>query len=495
MKHLRCLSWATVSSEEQAESDKFSLPGQLSDNREFIETLPRRFPGYSGRLVTELTVERSRKIIELSEARRVHPAYDMLYRMIHERAFDLLVCRRRDRLGREESLIITLEALCLKHGIVVAARDSLPPSLDARVLHGDEGWRITTMVQAWQSGAYVRDLGIKVTEGRRDRVLETGRFIADPPYGYKLVRNEDDERVAAIDPGQAAIVRRILLDWYLGESWGAPRIRDELNALGVPGPAGKHWYLSSVSGIVARARIYAGDVAYGRSLDEPTRWTKGQHEPIITLDELARVEAERSSRSRGQQRRYAFSGLVQCGRCGVTMGSCYRKQFRYYYCRACGFSGREDRIVAQLAAAIDEIVNADIEELLRAAEDDGRAEQLQQQIAQQQGLLAELQTAQSRLLDAYESGTVPLAVLSKRMDEKRQQMEGVERSLSELKHQLHERQLVGSPIERIEEIRTDGHAMLALAAEDPDRVRRWFRQRFLVIVENRHTIHVHTRFS
>lgn len=491
---LRCVSFTSVSSDEQAEEGKVSLTEQRAWTRHFVaSTIPQRY-GYEAREVEHLQIVGSRKILLLNEAIEIHPAYARLYEMIVGREFDVLVAMKMNRVAREEALSITIRDLCLAYGIAPAWGDGLPPTLNVDELRRDEGWRISGMVQAWGAGREVRELGDKVRSGRRARVTEKRQFIGSPPYGYMAIRDENDERVAMLHPEQAPIVRRIFVDWYLRLGWGADRIVEELNELAVPAPSGGQWTRSGMQTLLARARIYTGQLAYGRFLDASTEWFEGAHPAILTTEEYAAIEREMERRSPGRPRVYAWSGFVWCVSCGRRMN--YNRQVkrradgrRVEYdtlrCRGCEMSIPVDRIIAALRAGLEVLTAADLSSMAVA---DDREEQFRAEVARLERELAEAEAAVARLLDAYEVGQIPLSLLSERIEARRQRVATLTTSLARAERQLREYLAGGDAEARASEIQRAGLTILDMADEDPSLVRRWLTEYVIVQVYSREEI-------
>lgn len=380
IKNLRCLSWIAVSSEEQARDGLASLPDQRLGNRQFIESIEQNYPGYRGILVEEMQVTDSRKITYLEDARQRYLEYDRLYKMIEDQSFDLLVCHKWDRLGRTETLLITIQNLCLDHGIVPVARESLPATLDVRKLRDDEGYRITGLFHAWGAGREVREISRRVRSGRTAAVRNKRVYPGELPYGYRYLYQEDGKREAVIDPGQARVVRLILVDMYLNLEFGRPSIAAELNQRNIPAPRGGKWTIGTIEHMVANAKVYAGFIEFNRvSEKEEYVCVRGTHPPILTEKELAMVEAERERRSYGPRRQHPYSGIFICNECGAftytKVKSYIRKTDgiinRYYYnrCYKCGWSLNESVIEAALLAIIDKVVEEDLAELVDESPD------------------------------------------------------------------------------------------------------------------------------
>ena len=440
MDVLRCISFVSVSSEEQAGADKNSLETQRAWTTAFIrDTLPLRY-GVRGVEVKQLQIIGSRKILLLSDAVATHDAYRDLVQAIEDRDFDILVAMKMNRVAREEALAITLRDLCLRQGIIPAWGDGLPPSLDINVLRADEGWRISGMVQAWGAGREVRELGQKVRDGRRGRALDRGLFSSKTNYGYTHVRDENDEKVYIVDVKTAPIVRQIFVDWYLGNGWGAPRIADELNRRKIPSQMGQRWNITVVTELLGRARLYGGEVVHGGA------WAPGQHPAILTADEVAAVERQRQQRGRGRPRTYPYSGMVVCS-CGRNMsGDSTVQGRRYYRCRHCKVYVDEDDIADALARMIDYLETVDVSQMDFPTEDDGYERRLATIDAQAEAA----QAAMSKLVDAYELGTIPLDLLSSRIQDRKDEIANLKESRRRIIDEAERRAAAGSADERID---------------------------------------------
>ena len=293
----RCVSWVAVSSEVQAERE--SPADQKRKNLELIENLGRYYPNSRGVLVATFEMAASRSITLLTDACALHEQYAELVEMAKARAFDLLVCRSRDRLGHTLPLVTTLEKLCLDHGIVVVPRMSLPPTLSARDLVKAEGAGLMAAIEAQMAEAEVRRMVNRHETGMRGRVLKRKLFANHVPFGYRYEYGKDGSRKIVIDEAAAAVVRLIMLDLYVGRGWGAPRIAKYLNENGIPTPKGSTWSSPGVQQIAARAYRYAGylELNHMSRTGRDQAMVKGDHPPIISEDELARVLATKKERT------------------------------------------------------------------------------------------------------------------------------------------------------------------------------------------------------
>nr|WP_270810396.1 recombinase family protein [Hungatella effluvii] len=172
--------------------------------------------------------------------------------------------------------------------------------------------------------------------------FKNGTFIlSTPPYGYR--KNENGDLV--IHPEEAVIARKIFEE-YLGGK-GSYTIAKELEQVGIPAArAGTVWNENTIKGILQNC-AYEGDLLQQKTFSEevipfnkkinhgelPQYLIIGNHEPIITREEAEAVRQIYEYRRQKQcvddvsvyQSRYAFSGRIVCGECGIK----FRRQKIY----------------------------------------------------------------------------------------------------------------------------------------------------------------------
>jgi DNA invertase Pin-like site-specific DNA recombinase len=482
MNILRCISFVSVSSEEQAEVGKTSLADQQAWISAFIrDTMPVRY-GVRGVEVEHLQIIGSRKILLLQDAIQTHDAYRRLHDAIQAKEFDVLVAAKMNRVAREEALAITLRDLCLRQGIIPAWGDGLPPTMDITTLRLDEGWRISGMVQAWGAGREVREIGQKVKAGRRGRVEQKGLFSSQANFGYTYIRDENDEKVYVIDSRAAALVRMILVDWFVGEGWGVDKIAQELNVQGIPSVRGKLWYGGVVRDMLRSARVYLGMVVHGGV------WMPGTHPAILTADEVAAIERIRSERTRGRPRVYPFSGVVWCGTCNLKMHYHSSEQWTWLRCRLCNIHIREGPIRQALLDMIDYIETADLSSLPLV---DTAGLELQHRLTQLDAQIAETHAAMGKLVDAYELGTIPIDLLSSRIDARKRALSSLQLDHAATTQALEQRRRSGTLDDRIAEIRRSAREMLDAP---PEVARLWWVEYFRIVIKSRELIEVFPRW-
>ncbi|MDR3526620.1 MAG: recombinase family protein [Rhizomicrobium sp.] len=183
-----------------------------------------------------------------------------------------------------------------------------------------------------QSKYYSDALSENVRRGVRTKI-ENGWWPTIAPLGY---RNDRETNTIAIDPERFPLVRemfRMFLTgaysaeevWQASRSWGL--LTPQRRTLGGKPPA-----LSTVYKILYNP-FYAGIIPWGG------KWHQGKHPPMITLEEHERVKEmlRRPGRPQPQKLYFAFSGLITCGACGLSVTAenktnRWGSQYIYYHC-------------------------------------------------------------------------------------------------------------------------------------------------------------------
>ena len=180
---------------------------------------------------------------------------------------------------------------------------------------------------------YVDSLSENVRRGNRTK-LEKGGWPNMAPLGY---RNDRESKTIAVDPERFPLVRR-MWDLMLSGAY-SPRQIWELarNEWGLRTPqrkriGGRPIALSAVYKILVNP-FYAG-VLIWKGETYP-----GKHEPLVTLDEFDRVQAllGRPGKAQPQKKIFAFTGLMRCGACGLTVTAEEKtkpsgRRYIYYHC-------------------------------------------------------------------------------------------------------------------------------------------------------------------
>lgn len=487
---VRCVSWAAVSSKAQASEDKDSLPTQRENNIAFMADFPARY-GCEAVLVAELQVVGTRSIILLSDAIAAYPeAYGVLARMIEEKSFDAILCRTRSRLGRETALLVTIESLCERAGILVIPLDAPPRSLD----YGrDAGGRIVALFQSHTANEELRSLSRLRAMGMAARVRRGELFPGRVPFGYKYIYGEKGEPSVVVDPAPAEVVRAIF-SLYLDKGCGANRIAEEMNKLGHAPPDAAQWSRAAVSCILNNAERYAGYVEYGRGTAGHVV-QKARYAPLLTEEALSAVVSERAARSHRPLHPDdgCYTGVVFCAACGSRMQQRTRsigmrdgstQRYIHYNCVSDDCTARprtvsDEDIEAGLRLAIREVqkevdVDAIIESLTSGtASEEGR-------VAEAEQLLLQANRRWAKVREAFYADRISEQEFADDSVSSRKEIERCEARLANAKAALLDGRDRADIRGRVEEIRAAGEALLDRIGDSPAEVRGWLRRHFRV---------------
>jgi site-specific DNA recombinase len=258
------------------------------------------------------------------------------------------------------------------------------PEVGGAVDPGSEAHDLVMTLFAGMSKGERQRIKTRVRSAMTTQARVEGRFLGGrPPYGYRLADNgphPNPSKAAAgqrshrleVDPIAAPIVRRMSAEYLTGS--GLHAIAAGLNRDGVPSPSahdrgrnrhrsGVGWSKSAVRAILKNAR-YTGREVWNRQRREETLlnpedvslghkssmkwndraewiWSAEQmHEPLVTVDDYARVQeqlgagANRPTRRqpRTTPRPYALRGLLFCGSCGRRMQGSWNNGRAHYRC-------------------------------------------------------------------------------------------------------------------------------------------------------------------
>lgn len=339
------------------------------------------------------------------------------------RAFDVLLVFKADRLSRQSFEYPFILSMFSRAGVKVFSVADEPGGKELKV----EGQydKLLRFLEGWQAETESHNTSIRVSEKMR-QIAEKGKWTGGrAPYGYKLERRTDAPVPLAIDPAEAALIRRVF-DLYLDENLGTPTITYRLNAEGYRQRNGKPWSDAMLRRVMQNP-ILTGRLAYGRTRrgKGKQRVRKGSHDlqgvilsapyedlVIIPQDRWERamdkmqsynrpsMEARHASanwHTKADFSRLLFTGMARCSHCGGPMvagtvkspyrrkkdGSVVRYQHLVYICQTKATRGTKlcggqrtysaQKVEGALLAAIrDTLANLDaqaiIEEARRQAE-------------------------------------------------------------------------------------------------------------------------------
>lgn len=432
---MRALGVARVSTQEQAEGDRFSIPHQRQRITEYC--LQR---GWDLLGVVEYVQSGGSNYRELQE----------ILRRVQRDHVQVVVVNELDRLARDMvSTLLFLEDL-QKAGCRFAA---VADELDLTTPDGE----LKMMILSVFAHYFRKQLARKVQGGLAERARQGKHHGGRPPYGYQFAGDK-----LAPHPEQAAVVRQIYA-WYVQEGIGAREIAKRLNQRGIPTQTGRSLWAATEVRRLLRKPAYAGDLQHGalEFFRERTGVTHKRHKadalvvpnahPAL-VDRATWEAAQRILKDRGQHSGrqatspYLLSGLVFCGYCGrtmvVTRGG--RRRRPRYTCRSYHTSGlcRPNMVMVDAveAAVLERWLGQmacpdaeDIEAWLRwKTAQDRQADARDRERRQLQRRMEELASMQQRAEDALLQGTFTAEQFRQAQDRIQCERQRVEALLGEL---------------------------------------------------------------
>lgn len=268
-----------------------------------------------------------------------------------------------------------------------------------------------------QSKHYSDALSDNVKRGNR-RKLESGWRPNFAPLGYL---NEREAKTIIADPALFSLIRQ-MFELAISGAYSAKQIaRIAREEWGLRTPKRKR-IGGTLIGVSTVHRIltnpfYAGVITWNGATYE------GRHEPVVSLDEFEAVQStlRRPGREKPKRHRFAYTGLIRCGRCGLMVTAEHKtnrhgSRYTYYHCtkrmigpRCPERSVELKALEAQFAGFVgDHIIEPTINEWLEVQlaleadgareQDDARARSLEQSLASVRAELRELTGLRTRAL-------------------------------------------------------------------------------------------------
>jgi len=403
--NLRSIIWAAVSTKEQAQNDKESIPAQIEQARQVIEE--RGWQEVAEPLVVP---GQSRSINWLDQAMREIPQMAQLVEMAEAGKIDLVVVRDWDRLARTESLRVQISTRLREQGVQVY-------SLNQPVEPSEHPGKVTdtALIVEGMTGI-LSEIENRLRVRRRNmgmlaRVKKGFWGGQTAPYGYRYTAGQN---ILEVVDEEAEVVRRIYQLAYEGKS--NRMIAKELNLLGIPRPGGKPPWVNSTVSRILRRPTYAGHVPYSGKLFE------GKHEPIVDrelwLEVQRRTDKRKKFKGRAVGSQALLVGLLRCGHCHYTMSVRKKKSGIYYSCGMHSDSGgafcqsnhqAEDQLMSELLRVLSSYVDdPSLLEAAMAAQDAQTREEVQRRRQRALEELSQIDDRRERQFIAYEKGEISL---------------------------------------------------------------------------------------
>lgn len=374
------------------------------------------------------------------------------------READVLVLESLDRLSRDqvdqETIVRQLEFIGVR---IVGLSDGYDSATGS-------SRKVLRAVRGLVNELYLDDLREKVKRGMRG-VFERGCCPGGKVYGYRTEECEAGKRFVIYEP-EARIVREIFTRFAAG--WSAGRIVDDLNRRRILSPRGGKWMVSALVGVdslgtgLLNNRLYVGLHIFGRFewRKDPTtgkrtkrvrpesEWLRAEHPELRIVDEetwegVRDRKRPTGHRTGGAPAKTLLSGILRCGLCGAPM----IKSGRSSYC--CSVSHNQGRSVCpglsvsaeDAESAIIRVIQAQllspdaVERVLKSVR--AQLETLtacsDEEEKEIQARMAALRAEIDNLVEAVAMGSLPAAVVGKKISERQAELDRLEDDLEGLK--------------------------------------------------------------
>lgn len=339
---LKALAYARVSTPEQAESD-LSIPAQLKAIRSYAKS--------NNIIILDEYVDEG--ISAYHDERKRISFNAMIQHAMDDSSISRILVHDATRFFRNKYRSSAIKGDLIKHGVTV-----IPVSSPYDPTTIDGAWResIDETMAMTSSMANAFHTTKAMTENASKRDPESGYCYKNggiPPYGYmqhrvylgKDRRGKDNIKLLwDINPETAPILRKIVVDWRVGEGLSYKHIREHLNDMQIPSPKGEVWGQSTIVEMLRENRLYQYTGIYywnkedhknpGKRYKDKSEWIEvpNAHPAILTIDEVeaalavAKVRQPRTPAARSYDSPWLLTGLnlegkpfFTCAECGHNM--------------------------------------------------------------------------------------------------------------------------------------------------------------------------------
>jgi site-specific DNA recombinase len=432
---MKAACYVRVSTQDQVE--RFSLPAQRKTLTEHCER-----NGWPCTIYEDAGIS--------GETISARPDMQRLLRDAEAKRFDVALAIEMERFSRSTDLFdwLTIRQTFRKANVKFGTPAQLfdPDDLEDRFL---------SLLFGALSAREKEKLLARSMRGKAEATRQ-GRYVGgQPPLGYYL-----DGGTLLVNEKEAEIVRHV---FGLARAGGSSNeIARTLDREGVPTQRemrgykspGKAWRAISISRML-RAGIYAGNGVWkGIPFRSPA---------IISGDEFEAVRrnrAQAAALSVGHPKRtYLLRGLIWCGACGERMGGeTVHGHYRYYSHRSDGKKRHTVRAGPVEEAVLREVLNAlrDPQAVLRLAREQaasfGERDEALVRLDALNEHLAKVPEARSRILDAWEEGTIDKAEYKSRLQKLADRKAQWESERDNLRAKMGEQAVVGDEADRLAKI-------------------------------------------
>lgn len=209
------------------------------------------------------------------------PAFNKMLEDAKNGKFETVLVYKLDRFSRSLQDLINVINLLKEQNVYVW---SVTQSYDERT---PEGRLMRNMLGSFAQFESEM-IGVRVKDGMSKRARE-GSWNTSPPFGYNIL-----DKKLIINQNESKIVKEIYKNYMNGSSMDA--ISKNLNENGFKTKRNGNWNTNTVRRILNNP-IYCGFFEYNETL------IKGEHEPIVTIEEYNKIQRKRKKRLKNEKLR------------------------------------------------------------------------------------------------------------------------------------------------------------------------------------------------
>ena len=304
---MRVALFARVSSDEQAEADRVSLPAQLRVMRERCARekwdVVRTFEAAGESAFTDDLAKRPTLLSAVAAA--------------EQGEFDLLMVHESSRFARSALLALQVKSRLEKAGVVLL---DAAGAMGSRTAESSLMFTVTAGMNEWYSAKLSEHL-----RKAKEQQFEEGLHLGHPPFGYLRAGRR---RPFAIVPEEAEAVREAFRDYAAGATYTAIARQWTARGLVPRSNDGHTQFTVPAMQSILENRFYAGWVSHKE------QWRRGAHEALISDELWQRAQLRvRRRESHATRNRRLLSGVASCSRCKGPMWLTSRKGGAYWYYR------------------------------------------------------------------------------------------------------------------------------------------------------------------
>jgi len=418
----RAIAIVRVSTSEQAQEDRYSIPHQKSHISE--ECVKRNldlvyifeFVQTGAKILSGPSREREKVILFIKE-------HEINYVIVHE----------LDRLARSMLDVLLFVDFLNKNKVkFISVHDPIDTSTPQGIMQ--------MQILAVFAEYFRKQLASKVIGGMIERA-QKGLPLGKRPMGYSIGPNGYE-----IIPEEAQMVKKIF-DMYVNENIGLRGIANELNKPGIKSRNNNLWSHATIRDILEN-ETYTGTFIWDNIRVE------NRHPAIIEKPTFEKAQARRLKKlqlgGRAQNSTFLMSGLLKCAVCNeaTMVGRTSRKGkyiYKYYRCNNYASKGtsvcrsheyRADDLERLVLQDIEELLKQDPTMLLTKTTVPSDLVNLEEELKIYEQELQNLDKALDRAASAYESGAYDIDYFINRKTSITSQKDELKKRIAEISNRL-----------------------------------------------------------